>query len=428
MTKSNRAKPSLMNRLSAALGALRGNLTEPPPWLLSMLGAPTSAAGVDVIPETSITLAAVWDCVNILSQTVGTLPLIVYQNGAAGKKKALNHPLWSILHDRPNPEMTSMVWRMVMMTHLGLWGNHYSQIVRDQIGRPIGLWPIHPQRVRMMRDIITQKLYYTVAPAFGETGLTTIYAPDMLHVKGLSLNGLVGFSPIGAAREAIGLGLAEQEFGARVFSNDATAGAMLEHPGTLSDAAYDRLKRSIEDQTRSLKDKHRMLILEEGMKVNRYALPPEDAQFLASREFNVLEIARFYRMPPYKLGVQVGGKASNVEQMSIEFLTDTIMPWLVNIEQEIALKLMNDAERAQFFAEFFVDGYLRGDTATRYGAYAIARQWGWMSANEIRHAEHMNPIQGGDDYLVPLNMVPADGSKPTAAPTNKPAAPKEVNA
>lgn len=420
-------KPTLRQRIATAAKILfRGNLKEPPPWLLSLLGAPTSAAGVDVIPETAVTLAVVWDCVNILAQTIGTLPLVIYKLGPnQTKEKAKTHPLWNVLHDAPNDEMTSYTWKMTVMSHLGLWGNHYSQIIRDQLGRPLALWPLHPQRVRVMRDVKGEDkpIYYLVSPMFGEAGMTTLAAEDMLHIKGLSMTGLVGLSPIGAAREAIGLGLAEQEFGARIFSNDTTVGLVLEHPGQLSDKAYDRLRRSMEEQSRQLKDKHRMQILEEGLKANRIGLPPEDAQFLNSREFNVRDIARYYRMPLYKLSENLSSKNANVEQLAIEFITDTIMPWCVNIEQEIMFKLFSATERQAFFAEFHIDSLLRGDTKTRYEAYAVGRQWGWLSANEVRHQEHMNPIDGGDRYMVPVNMMDAaQFGKVPPPPTDTPAA------
>jgi HK97 family phage portal protein len=389
-------------------GERRGNLAEPPPWLLSMLGVPTAAAGVDVIPETAITLSVVWACVKILSESVGMLPLEIYKTDGVKRERAIDHRLWSILRRQPNPEITALTWKQTVMTHLGLWGNSYSQIIRDGLGRPLQLWPIHPQRVRVMRDSMSKRLYYTVAPMFGETGYVVLDMEDMLHIKGLAMNGLVGMSPVGAGREAIGLGLAEQEYGARFFSNGAQTSGVLEHPGQLSDKAYDRLKKSIEDQIRSLRDKHRMLILEEGLKWQQVSLPPEDAQFLGSREFNIRDIARFYRMPLYKLSENITSKSTSIEQMSIEFLSDTIMPWLTNIEEEITCKLLNKDEQEQFFPKFKVDAYLRGDTQTRYAAYHIARQDGWMSANEIRAEEHMNPIEGGDQYLVPLNMVPAD--------------------
>ncbi len=412
---SETSRPGFFTRLARGMAAFRSNLKEPPPWLLSLLGAPTSAAGVDVIPETAITLSTVWACVNILAQDVGTLPLHIYQRsmdakGGVIKAKAFQHPLWDMLHNTPNPEMTSLTWRMTLMTHLGLWGNHYSQIIRDRLGRPLQLWPIHPQRVRVMRDIEgpDQPIYYLVSPMFGEPGITKIAAEDMLHIKGLSMTGLVGLSPVGAAREAIGLGLGAQEYGARFFSNDANPGGVLKYPHELSDKAYDRLKKSIEEQTRRLKDKHRMIILEDGAEWQQMSLPPEDAQFLTTRTFQISDVARYYRMPLYKLSENLNSRGSNVEQMAIEYVSNTLMPWCVNIEKEIEFKLFSPADRADFEVSFDLDAQLRGDLDSRYKAYLIGRQWGWLSANDVRRKENLNPIEGGDQYMVPLNMVPAD--------------------
>jgi HK97 family phage portal protein len=404
----------LLDRVRAAGQILfRGNLKEPPPWLLSMLGAPTSAAGVDVIPETAISLSTVWCCVNILSQTIGCLPLFIERiehdaDGHDTHSLARDHLLWDMLHLSPNQEMTSMIWRGLIMTHLGLWGNHYSQIVRDRLGRPLMLQPLHPQRVRVMREEGgSRRLQYQVSPMYGETGMTVLPMEDVLHIRGLSMNGLVGLSPIGAARECIGIGLATQEYGARFFSNDSSSGAVLEHPGQLGDEAYKRLKADIERQRRALKDKHRMLILEEGMKLTQMGIPPEDAQFLATRTFQVAEVARYYRMPLYKLSENLNTKNANVEQVAIEFVTDTVMPWIVNIESELSLKLFSSEERRTFKPRFDIDELLRGDFQARHAGYTAGRQWGYYSANDVRRKEHLNPIAGGDSYMVPLNMVPS---------------------
>ena len=423
MKRSQKKKLPVLARMAMAVQALRGNLGDPPQWLQAMFaGSPSSASGVDVVPQTAITLSAVYDCVNILSQTIGALPLSVYEHQGEQKIRRPDHPLHPILHTAPNPEMTAYTWRAVVMTHLGLWGNHYSQIIRDRLGRVKALWPLSPQRVRVLRKVNTHDLYYHVAPMYGDTGTYELLPRDVLHIKGLSMNGLVGLSPVGAARESIGLGLAAQEYGARFFSNDANPGGFLEHPGELDDEEYERLKKSIEDQTRGLANKHRMIILEEGMKWNAMSMPPEDAQFLQTRDFQVRDVARFYRMPLYKLSENLSTKNSNVEQLAIEFITDTIMPWVFNIEAEIDAKLLGD-ESGTLRSRFMLDELLRGDQKSRYDAYAIGRQWGILSANEIRGKEGLNPIGAkGDVYLEPLNMVPAGSQRP-AAGAAAPAAP-----
>jgi hypothetical protein len=228
------------------------------------------------------------------------------------------------------------------------------------------------------------------------------------HLRGLSSDGLVGLSPIQLMRQAIGLGMATEEFGARFFGNDARPGGVLQHPGVLGNEAFERLQSSWETRHGGLSNSHRVAILEEGMQYSQIGIPPEDAQFLETRKFQVTEIARAFRVPPHMLADLERATFSNIEHQSIEFVVHSIRPWLVRWEQSIQQQLMLDRDRQKYFAEFVVDGLLRGDTVSRYQAYATGRQNGWLSANDIRTLENMNPVDGGDIYLVPLNMVPAD--------------------
>lgn len=385
-------------------------------WRSSM-GRISTAAGVNVTPTKALQYSAVFGCVRILAETVAQLPLPVYErlpNG--GKRKATQHHLYSLLHDLPNPEMTSFELRETLMGHLGTWGNAYAEIEYDRAGRPLGLWPLRPDRTTPER--VNGNLIYNTTLPTGET--VPLANERVMHIRGLGFDGLLGYSPIGLARQAIGLGLAAEEFGARFFSNDARPGGVLEHPGTLGEDAFKRVKQSWDDAHRGLERSHRVAILEEGLTFKEVGIPPEDAQYLETRKFQVTDVARFYRVPPHMLADLDRATFSNIEQLSLEFVIYTLTPWLVRWEQGIHRDLMTPAERQRYLAEFLVNGLLRGDIESRYQAYSIGRQNGFLSANDIRRMENMNPIEDGDVYLVPLNMIPASslGAEPPAAPRN----------
>lgn len=361
-----------------------------------------STSGVVVTADSAMNLAAVFACVKVLAETVGSLPLMLYARRKDGKERLADHPLYRLLHDSPNPEMTSMQWRETVMAHLLLHGNHFSEIVFDpaNAGKVKEIWPLPPGKMSIVRrdGALLYKLegYEKLLPK-----------EKVLHIRGLSLDGITGLSPIAYARETIGIGLAGQEYASRFFSNDATPGGVVSHPGQLGDVAYKHLETSIAEKTQALSKKHRFLILEEGMKWERISMSPEDAQLLQSRKFSVEEIARVFRVPLHKIQSMDRATFSNIEQQAIEFATDSIRPWLVRIEQEIFMKLISEAEKDTVFAEFLVDGLLRGDIKSRYEAYAVGRNGGWLSANDIRRLENMNDIVNGNQYLVPLNMTPA---------------------
>lgn len=381
----------------------RSHPSNPAEWLLK-LGAWPTAAGVDVTIEGSLQCSAVFACVRVLSETVASLPLVLYRRLTRGKERAVDHPLYALLHDLPNPEMTAFEFRETLMAHLGLWGNAYSEIEFNNAGRVRGLWPLRPDKMKVVRR--GGRLWYIYKLPDG----TPVELPfeRVMHLRGLGTDGVMGYTPIDLARQSVGLALGTEEFGARFFGNGAQTGTVWEHPGKLSDEAYDRLKASIEKRHRGLGQAHRIAILEEGMKANQVGIPPENAQFLETRKFQVDEIARWYRMPPHKIGSLEHATFSNIEHQAIEFVTDTIQPWCVRWEQGIKRDLLTERERREYFAEHLADALLRGDTLSRYQAYATARQNGWLSANDIREKENMNPVDGGDVYLVPLNMVPAD--------------------
>lgn len=368
----------------------------------------TTATGLAVSPETALQTTAVLACVRVLSETLASLPLVLYRRlKPRGKERALEHYLYPILHDQANPEMTSFEFREVSMSHLATWGNSYANIEREG-DRVKALWPLRPDKMQVWRTSVGLMYKYQLPQsAGGGTRLLSEY--EVMHIRGLSPDGIVGYSPIQLARQAVGLSLAMEEFGARFFGNGAIPGAVLEHPGTLSDQAHKHLKESWEEEHQGLTQAHRFAILEEGMKIEKIGIPPEDSQFIQSRKFQVDEIARLYRMPPHMIQDLEHATFSNIEHQGIEFVVHTMGPWLGRWEPRLALSLLSLDERRQYFPEFLVEGLLRGDIATRFTAYAIGRQNGWMSANDIRELENQNPIEeGGDVYLVPLNMIPAD--------------------
>ena len=383
---------------------------EPPGWIDTIGPGYETVTGVTVSPDSSLQFIAVFACVRILAETIASLPLILYRRlPDGGKERAVDHPLYPLLHDLPNDEMTSYAWRETLMGHVTTWGNCYSQIVFDQGGRVASLWPLRPDQMRVERSAQTGKLvyFYRKSNAAPEQ---PVPAENILHIPGLGFDGITGYSPIQQARQAVGLGLAAEEFGARFFGNDARPGVVLQHPGKLGAEAHERLRKSWETRHGGLEKSHRVAILEEGLTVKEIGIPPEDAQFLETRKFQVTEIARLYRIPPHLLADLDRATFSNIEQQSLEFVIHTIRPWTVRWEQSLTHKLLTPDERGQYFIEYLIDGLLRGDITARYAAYAQGRQNGWLSANDIRERENMNPVEGGDVYLIPLNMIPASSA------------------
>ena len=362
-----------------------------------------SNSGVRVDEFRAMQTSAVYACVKILAETVASLPLHLFRKGKNGKNETADqHPLFSCLYEMPNEEMTSFEFREIMMTSLLLWGNAYARIIRRK-GHVEQLWYMKPQNVTVERDSQSGKIKYTYTDDI--TNQTYIYRPDQVfHIKGLSLDGVKGLSPIAQAREAVGLSLATEEYGAKFFGNGARPGGVLEHPGILKDP--EKLRESWNKVYQGTRNSHKVAVLEEGMKYHTIGIAPEDAQFL-----EVNEICRIFRVPPHLVGDLERATFSNIEHQSIEFVQHTIRPWLVRWEQAISRSLLDESERLIYFAKFNVDGLLRGDYKSRMEGYAIGRQNGWLSINDIRRLEDMSLVptdQGGDDYLVNGNMTAAN--------------------
>ena len=374
------------------------------------IGGTTS--GKTVTERSAMQMTAVYSCVRILAEAVAGLPLHLYRyKEDGGKEKALDHPLYLLLHDEPNPEMSSFVFRETLMTHLLLWGNAYAQIIRNGKGEVIALYPLMPNRMVVDRDIHGQ-LYYQYTRSTEEAptmkGVTVNLPPsDVLHIPGLGFDGLVGYSPIAMAKNAIGMAIACEEYGAKFFANGAAPGGVLEHPGTIKDP--QRVRESWQSTFGGSGNSNKIAVLEEGMKYTPIGISPEQAQFLETRKFQINEIARIFRVPPHMVGDLEKSSFSNIEQQSLEFVKYTLEPWLVRWEQSIQRTLFSPEEKKRYFAKFNVEGLLRGDYASRMSGYATARQNGWMSANDIRELENLDRIpteDGGDLYLINGNMLP----------------------
>lgn len=370
-----------------------------------------SSSGKNVNERSAMQMTAVYSCVRILSEAVASLPLHVYKyNSDGGKEKAVKHPLYFLLHDEPNPEMTSFVFRETLMTHLLLWGNAYAQIIRNGKGEIIALYPLMPNRMTVDRDEKGQ-LYYQYntskddAPTM-KGSMVNLKPSDVLHIPGLGFDGLVGYSPIAMAKNAIGMAIACEEYGAKFFANGATPGGILEHPGTVKDP--QRVRDSWTSAFGGSSNANKVAVLEEGMKYTPISISPEQAQFLETRKFQINEIARIFRVPPHMVGDLEKSSFSNIEQQSLEFVKYTLDPWVARWEQAIVRSLLSADEKKQYFVKFNVDGLLRGDYQSRMNGYAIGRQNGWMSANDIRELENLDRIseeEGGDLYLINGNMT-----------------------
>lgn len=372
-------------------------------WALLDQAAVTKA-GVTVTEESALRMAAVWACIRVISEDVSSLPLHVYERLDRGKRRAPEHPLYSLLHTAPNEEMTALQFRETLTAHVLGWGNAYAYIVRDERGVVRELWPLFPHNTRARRNARTRALEYeTRVP--NEEHPRILNPADVLHIAGLAYDGTSGYSPIKLHAQAIGVGLAAEEFSARFFGQGLNLGGFFEHPGSLSDTAYQRLKTEVAEKYAGLGRSHLTMILEENMKFNRQAIPPDDAQMIESRKMQVTEIARIFRVQPHKIGDLERATFSNVENLAIDHVVSTLRPWLVRWEQAILCKLLSPD--GPFFAEHAVEGLLRGDIQARYQSYATGRQWGWLSVNDIRELENLNPIDGGDEYLQPLNMSTA---------------------
>ena len=373
------------------------------------MGGTTS--GKVVTERSAMQMTAVYSCVRILAEAIAGLPIHLYHyRKDGGKEKAIDHPLYQLLHDEPNPEMSSFVFLETLMTHLLLWGNAYAQVIRNGRGEVVALYPLMPNKMTVDRDK-NGRLFYQYQMSTDEPGgkyETVILSPsDVLHIPGLGFDGLVGYSPIAMAKNAIGLAMATEEYGSKFFANGAAPSGVLEHPGTIKDP--QRVRESWMSQFGGSQNSGKIAVLEEGLKYTPISISPEQAQFLETRKFQINEIARIFRVPPHMLADLEKSSFSNIEQQSLEFVKYTLDPWVIRWEQSIQRTLLSPGEKKEYFVKFNVEGLLRGDYQSRMNGYATARQNGWMSTNDIRELENLDRIpaeDGGDLYLINGNMLP----------------------
>lgn len=365
-------------------------------------GAGMSASGAAVTPETAMRVAAVFGCVRIISGAVATMPLALKRRvDARTRQDASDHSLWRVLRKRPNRWMTPSGFRRMMTAHVLLRGNAYALIVRSG-NRVVELIPLHPDRVRVVQadDL---GLVYTYTRKDGVQA--TLQQSEVFHLIGLTLDGVTGVSVIQHARESIGLALTAEKHGNTTFANGTVLGAVLKHPKTIGKEAQEALQASL-DRYRGAENAGKTLILEEGMDWTPLGMTAEDAQYIETRKFTRSDIAMFFGVPPHMIGDTEKSTSwgTGIEQQSLGFVAYTLQDWLTAWEETIGRDLISEDD---IYAKFNPAGLLRGDINSRYAAYSTARQWGWLSINDIRELEDLNPIENGDDYLQPMNMEPA---------------------
>lgn len=363
-----------------------------------------TASGKVVNERTAMQTTAVYACVRILSEAVAGLPLHVYKYTAdGGKERIPAHPLYHLLHDAPNDEITSFLFRETLMAHLLVYGNAYAQIQRNGKGDVLALYPLLPSQVEVDRNE-RGALVYTYRKDDGPE--VKLRRQDILHIPGLGFDGLLGYSPIALAKQAIGTAIAVEEYGSTFFSNGANPGGVLEHPAQIKDV--QRLKDSWNAGFQGSANAHKISVLEDGMKYHQISISPNEAQFLETRKFSVNEICRIFKVPPHMVGDLEKSSFSNIEQQALEFVKYSVQPWVTRWEQSLQQALILPSEQSEIFVRFNLDGLLRGDFKSRYEGYSIAVQNGFMSPNDVRELENLNKIPNGDVYMVNGNMKSLD--------------------
>lgn len=412
------------------------SLSSLPNWLERLLIGSSAddgeTGGMRIDETTQYQISTVFACIRNISDDCAKLPLYLYRREDRGRKRLADHPLLRVL-DRPNPDMTPFTFRSTLTGHAVGWGNGYAEIVRLGNGRPAELWPMLPDRVSVTRSRDGSIFYDYANPYTGRN--VALESSDVFHIMGPTLDGFVGLSVVQYARRSMGISAAAERFGASFFGNSSMPRGVLEHPARLGKETSKTLRESWEEIHKGTANANKIAILEEGMKFHSITIPPDDAQFLETRQFQIPEICRWYRMPPHKVADLSNANFSNIEHSNIDYVTDTLFSWLVRWEQEIERKLLMLGERS-LDAEHLTSAMLRGDHKARNEANAVGRQWGWLSANDVRDNEGqplIDEAKGGDVYLVPANMAnaataleakkvePTQAGAPAANPVQSPA-------
>jgi len=399
----------------ASSGPLSGIAT-PEQWVVDWFsGGTANSSGVRVDQETALMYAPFFAGVRVIAEDLGLLPFFLYERLARGKRRATSHPLYPLLHDAPNDMMGAMAFKEALQGHAITWGGGAAYIVtHPRTGVIEELWPLRPDRlhprIRYMGNGRAERWFQYLDDV---NGIYANLAPgEVFYVNGLGYDGMRGYSVVELAANSIGLGLATEHYGAKIFSNGAAPAGVLSHPENLSPEARKRMADDWDNIHRGIDRAHRVAILEEGVQWQAVGLPNDANQFLETRKLQVTDMARWLRLPPHKIGDLDRATFSNIEEQQLDYVSSALAAWLTRWEQAVLTQLLLPEERERYFPEHLVDALLRGNTVARYQAYAVGRQWGWLSANDVRDRENMNPIDGGDDYLVPLNMVPAGRGAP----------------
>lgn len=386
------------------------NTKNPSAQYVAVLGGSPTKAGMAVSEDSALALPTVYACIRVLAESVASLPLVLYRKQGRDKMPAVDHPLYFLLHDQPNGVHTSFIWREIVQAHLAGWGNHFSLVNRR--GRRVeSLVPVHPLQIQVEMQGGEKRFRYTTNDGAGQK----ILGPDdVLHIQGISYDGIKGWSPIRLHREAIGWGLATQQFSSTFFGNGARVSGVLEHPGAVQDP--EKVRKEWE-ALYSGDQQNRLAILQQGMKYQNISVSPDDAQFVQTRGLQVAEICRIFNVPPVLVQDFSRATWSNAEHADLAFVKHTLLPWLTRIETALDMSLLTDAERREYFFRFKVQGMLRGDNAGRAAFYHSGITDGWMTRNEARALEDLDPLAGLDEPLTPVAAAqvvdaPADEPKP----------------
>jgi HK97 family phage portal protein len=423
---------ALTSRIATALerrtSGWSGPLTSSSPELARLWGSPSTSTGVHVDESSAYTSSVFWACVNNISTDIGSFPLNLYKREPDGGKALLpDHKLQPLLHDSPNPEMSAFTFRALLTSNALTWGMGYAEIVRNGAGQIVELWPITPDRVKVQRNG-AGTLTFEVSRSDGRTNMLS---KDQIFVlPGSTVDGVYGRNIVTMARESISLGLAAEKFGGTFFGNGATFGGVFEHPTTFAnETALKNFRESVNTQHQGVERSHHFIVVQEGMKYQKLGVDPNAAQFLETRQHQIEEMCRWFRMPPHKVQHLIRTSYNSVEQMNIEYSTDTLTPWCVRWEQEVLRQLIAPSERRIQFVKHNMDSKLRGDTASRYQAYTQGIQNGFLSADDVREKEDMNPLPdgAGKKYFIQSNNQPLDRVDEIVdkqvAPDPKPVAP-----
>lgn len=403
-------------------------LNDPKSWdhTLWNLRGSQSLSGETVTEETALTYSAVWNAITLISGTIGSLPLHLMRPDGRNQKQATDHRLYDVLHTRYNPYMTAMAGRECLAAHILAWGNGYAEVVRNGYGEVAELWPIPPSRVKPKMQ--EGELVYEIRVPGEDT--VTLPRAKILHIPGIGFDGFIGYSVVAMARKSIGLGMAMETFGSHFFGQGTHPGVIVSHPNQLSADAHANLKKALTDTYSGLGQSHRLMLLQEGMKIEKVTISPEDSQFLESRTFQVQDVARWFNLPVHKLHEMSKSSFNNIESEQASYVIDCLLPWCIRFEQNYQAQLLTERERREgYYFKHVLEGLLRANAADRAEFYSKLFNIGVFSVNDIRSLENMNPVEGGDIHLVPLNMTTLDQAgqpQREAPPTPSEAPPEET--